>query len=287
MSSDSELISNRIKGTGWVPDIPDHRDYMYRVTAPGVDIDQLPPKVDLRELQAMQFPILDQGQLGSCTANAISAAITFCKNKQDNGSRSNIVTPIPFFPSRLFIYYNERYMERTINSDSGAMIRDGIKSVNELGACDEVIWPYIIPRFTKRPSSQSYKEALQHQALMYRRIDNTQLNNLKACLTEGFPFVFGFSVYSSFETKAVAQTGIVPMPQQNEQLLGGHAVLCVGYDDSKEQFIVRNSWGDKWGDKGYFYMPYAYLTDTNLSDDFWCITLVEEQEDIKMENEGL
>lgn len=266
------------KGYGWIPDIPDHRDYQFKVGAP-VDLEKLPSKVDLREQNpiAMGFPVYDQGNLGSCTANAIGAAIRYCQIIQDGNG---------FAPSRLFIYYNERWAEGTITSDSGAMIRDGVKSVNDLGACSEQTWPYTIPLFTKKPPEQAYKEGLTHQALLYRRIMDNDLEDMKACLASGFPFVFGFAVYESFESQQVAKTGQVPMPQIHEQMLGGHAVLCVGYDDSTQRFIVRNSWGDKWGDKGYFYMPYDYLKDNNLADDFWVITLMEEEDIEKMENDG-
>jgi C1A family cysteine protease len=178
-----------------------------------------------------------------------------------------------FTPSRLFIYWNERAMEGTINSDSGAMIRDGIKSVNSQGACPESEWPYDISKFMIRPPAQCYPDALQDKAVSYQRVARN-LNQYKACLASGLPFTFGFTVYESFESVQVAQTGIVPMPIHGEQVLGGHAVLCVGYDDSKQAFYVRNSWGSSWGLQGYFEMPYAYLMNKGLSSDFWVIKTI-------------
>jgi C1A family cysteine protease len=249
------------KKFGWVPDLPDHRDHMY--AAPLMIVTALSPKADLRPKCP---PVVDQGQLGSCTANAISNAHLFGQMKQGQ--------PDPFLPSRLFIYYNERVMEGTVNSDSGAMIRDGIKSVANQGACPEKLWSYQINKFTKKPSSACYKEALKHQALSYSRVTQS-LAQMKGCLASGYPFVFGFTVYESFESAVVAKTGTVPMPGQGEAVVGGHAVLAVGYDDIKQSFIVMNSWGTGWGAKGYFTIPYGYLTDSDLAADFWTIRLVE------------
>jgi C1A family cysteine protease len=98
---------------------------------------------------------------------------------------------------------------------------------------------------------------------------------MQGCLASGYPFVFGFTVYESFESNAVAQTGDMPMPKSGEKVVGGHAVLAVGFDNEDRVFIVRNSWGDGWGDAGYFYIPYAYLLDDNLADDLWTIRLVQ------------
>jgi C1A family cysteine protease len=154
------------------------------------------------------------------------------------------------------------------------MLRDGIKSVARLGAPHERLWPYDIANFREKPASPVYRDGLLHQALLYRRVAQTP-HQLKACLAAGFPFVFGFAVYESFESASVTRTGRVPTPGPREALLGGHAVLAVGYDDRAGVFFVRNSWGSAWGDRGYCTMPYAYLCDTNLSDDFWTITLVE------------
>jgi C1A family cysteine protease len=178
-----------------------------------------------------------------------------------------------FTPSRLFIYYNERVIEGTVNSDSGAQIRDGIKVVVKEGDCPESEWPYNIAKFTNKPSASCYKDARKHRAVQYQRLVQNA-NQLKGCLASGYPFVYGFTVYDSFESQQVAKTGIVPMPAPGEQVLGGHAVVAVGYDDSQQRFIVRNSWGTTWGMKGYFSVPYAYLTDANLSSDFWTVRMI-------------
>lgn len=242
----------------WKPDVPDHRDHVLKL-----DSSTLPSSVDLR---ATCPPVFDQGQLGSCTGNAIAGLMSFEKHKQTGGEF--------LIPSRLFIYYNERLMEGTVSSDSGAMIRDGIKTVVNQGVCKEKTWPYNIAKFRRKPTKFAYKQALKEQAVSYSRVPRT-LNDMKICLANGNPFVFGFSVYDSFESQQVADTGIVNMPGKNESLLGGHAVMCVGYDDASQRFIVRNSWGDSWGQAGYFTMPYAYLLDSNLSDDFWSVSVVE------------
>jgi C1A family cysteine protease len=250
---------NSKKGYGYIPDIPDQRDYKFAAKT----IQVLPPLVDLRPKCP---PVYDQGTLGSCTANAIAAAMEFDRIKQ--GLKD-------FIPSRLFIYYNERVMEHTINSDSGAMIRDGVKSVNKLGVCPESEWPYVVARFTNRPPARCYREALLDRALSYQRVGQT-LGQLRGCLASGFVIILGFTVYESFESQEVANTGVVPMPEQQEAVLGGHAIVCVGYRDSDRKFICRNSWGTGWGidGTGYFYMPYEYLTNSNLSSDFWVVQLV-------------
>ena len=246
---------------GWIPDLPDHRDHLY--AAPGAVLAKLPRKVDLRPHCP---PVLDQGELGACTAHAIANAHRCDQIKQQAKS--------DFLPSRLFIYYNERAMEGTVREDAGAMIRDGIKSIAKQGACPERLWPYDITKFSKRPPAPAYTAAEKHQAVLYQRVAQI-LAQMKGCLAAGHPFVFGFSVYESFESPAVAKTGRMPMPAPSEKNLGGHAVLAVGYDDAKQHFIVMNSWSAQWGDKGYFYMPYTYLADANLADDLWVVTMVE------------
>jgi C1A family cysteine protease len=243
---------------GWMPDVPDHRDLVYAAAR----ITTLPPSVDLRPGCP---PVYDQGQLGSCTANAIAAAIQFEQMRQKE--------PKPFAPSRLFIYYNERVMERSVGQDAGAQIRDGMKSVNHVGACPETDWPYVITKFAQKPSTRAFKDAPLGKALSYQRVVQT-LDQMKGCLASGLPIVLGISVYESFESQQVAKSGIVPMPANSEKLLGGHAILAVGYNVAEQRFVMRNSWGTSWGMQGYFTIPYAYLTDSNLCDDLWMIQMV-------------
>lgn len=258
----TKLQHPRVQGRqyGWKRDLPDRRDHVFlpSVTEPKA----LPREVDLTSKCP---PVYDQGRLGSCTSNAICAAYLFEYMKQ-NGRSLEL--------SRLFHYFNERKMEGTVDFDSGASIRDGIKTAVSQGICRESSWLYDIRKFKKVPPSKCYDEALNYQVLSYMRLSQI-LYDLKACLAAGSPFVFGFSVYESFETNEVTRTGKAPMPAANERLLGGHATMAVGYSDTDQRFIVRNSWSLKWGKQGNFTLPYAYLTSPGLAADFWTIHLVE------------
>jgi C1A family cysteine protease len=235
----------------WRPDLPDHRDFLYSLHQPAATA--LPQQVDLR---AHCPPVVDQGQLGSCTANALAGAMGF------------IHPGAPAF-SRLFVYYNERAIEGTIGQDAGAMIRDGVKSLANQGVCPETDCPYNIARFTRKPTKKAYSDALKTKATSYLRL--VTLDDMLQCLAAGFPFVFGFTVYDAFESEAVAKTGVLNMPGKGEKVLGGHAVMAVGYDMAARRLIVRNSWGADWGQAGYFTMPFDYITHRGLSDDFWTL----------------
>ena len=249
----------RIIGFGWVRDLPDSRDQMY--STPHATLRNPPPKVDLT---AEMPPVYDQGQLGSCTANALAGAFEFDLEKQGLTD---------FEPSRLFIYYNERAIEGTVSTDSGAQIRDGVKTLSKQGVCPESDWPYDIAKFAQKPAKKLYTEAKANKVALYQRVAQTT-SQLKGCLAEGYPFVIGFTVYESFESEQVAQSGVVPMPTAGEKVLGGHAVVIVGYDESEQRFRARNSWGTGWGQQGYFTIPYGYLTDSSLSADFWTLRVV-------------
>jgi C1A family cysteine protease len=245
---------------GWMPDRPDHRDKLYAAIA--APPKKLPAAVDLR---GRCSPVENQGQLGSCTANALVGSLEFLEKKTGQAETDL---------SRLFVYYNERAMEGTVGEDAGAMIRDGVKTLVKLGVCPEKNWPYVISKFTVKPPASCYRQALAHQVLSYHRV--LSLAEMKSCLAEGYPFVFGFTVYEAFESATVARTGQLNLPKPGEKSVGGHAVMAVGYNDATNRFIIRNSWGADWGLAGYFTMPYDYLGNRNLSDDHWTLRAMEE-----------
>ena len=236
----------------WVRDKVDTRDHLYQLT--GVSSAKT---IDLRKHCS---PIEDQGNLGSCTGNAIAGAIELLHKRK---SRTLDI-------SRLFIYYYERLYIGTVNYDSGAYIRDGIKACYTYGAPIENLWPYDITKFKNKPSTLAINEALTRKVTSYQKA--VDFNAVIDAITSGYPVIIGFDVYSSFTSTAVARTGIMPYPNtRTEKYLGGHAVLIVGYNKTNSTFIVRNSWGTNWGDKGYFYMPFQVIQNTKMSSDFWVI----------------
>jgi C1A family cysteine protease len=259
MTSQSlNVVSGRGKGLGYIPDFGDYRDHY--LTLPMVT--RLPKVIDLRDKMS---PVYDQGQLGSCTGNAIAGAVQFSRMKQG----------LPdFIPSRLFIYYNERVIENSVSEDAGAMIRDGIKAVANWGVCPEPEWPYDVNKFADKPTEQAYKDAALNQAVKYARVRQGN-SYMRSCLAHGWPFVVGFTVYDAFESDEVASTGVLNMPKPDESVLGGHAVLACGYDDNTKRYLMKNSWGTEWGQAGYFTMPYDYLANHDLATDLWNVQLCE------------
>ena len=241
----------------WTRDPVDTRDQPYQL----VSLPTTPATVDLRNYCSA---IEDQGALGSCTGNAIASAIELIDRK--NSKNLEI--------SRLFIYYQERLLEGTVYYDSGAYIRDGIKACYTYGAPLESIWPYNLKKWAVKPTAAAYSDAKTRKVTGYKKC--ADFAAVKNALAAGTPVIIGFDVYDSFESDAVAATGMMPYPNTaTEQLLGGHAVCIVGYRDSDQRFIVRNSWGTGWGDKGYFYMPYSVIQNASMSSDFWTISAVK------------
>jgi C1A family cysteine protease len=245
---------------GYRPDLMDARDHRY--AAPRSILRALPKSVDLRPNCP---PVIDQGSIGSCVGCAVRSAFAFVSRRQGQ----------IFDPSALFVYYNARLIDGAEGWDAGAYIRDGIKAINLYGACSLKTWPYRVGKVTSKPVVKAYREAEEHQTLAYSRVDNTDVNQIKARLAEGFPVVFGFTVYESFER--IGANGKMPMPKPSETPLGGHAVLAVGYDDKSERVLCLNSWGKRWGDAGYFTMPYEFISSTDYADDFWAIAEVEQE----------
>lgn len=236
------------------PDPEDHRDRLY-MSVGVTGVAALPDHVDLR---AACSSIVNQGELGSCTANAIASGLREYWELQD-GTDTRL--------SRLWLYWKERSLEGTIQEDSGAMIRDGMKVLQKMGCAQEEDWPYNVYKFKATPSVLSTCNAMNYKIAAYHRV--VSLVDLKTALADGSPVVIGIEVYESFESGQVEASGIVPLPRRGENCLGGHAVLAVGYDDARRkgtgEVICRNSWGEEWGDKGYFYLPYSYFR-SNVSD---------------------
>ena len=221
----------------------------------------MPPAVDLR---AACPSVYDQGQLGSGTANGLAGAIE-C-DQRTHGTKECT-------PSRLFIYDHERVIEGTVTQDTGAQVRDGITSVGTLGAPPEPDGPYEMKEFAGTPPSLAYAEAKLDRVSSYARVSQ-HLMQRQGCLAEGSPVVFGFTVYESFESETVAETGRVPMPAPGEAVAGGHCVVAVGYDNAKRLFMIRNSWGADWGMQGDGLMPDEYLLTAQLASDCWTLRSV-------------
>ena len=257
------FTARKIKKYGWIPDLPDARDRKFLAPNNFLTRLTLPSSVDLR---AKMPAIYDQGELGSCTANAVSGICQYTEMNEGAVAKQPVVQP-----SRLFVYFNTRVLEGTWQTDSGASISDTMKSINKWGYAPEALWPYNIAKFNIPPVIPAYAKAWWYKTINYLSVQQDAIQ-LKSALSLGYPIAFGFTVYDSFESQAVANTGIVPMPNINkENVLGGHAVILCGYDDSKNWFIVRNSWGTSWGAAGYCYMPYTYILDADLASDFWLV----------------
>jgi C1A family cysteine protease len=235
-------------------DGPDERDFRFAPSGTP------PASTDLRQNCAAVY---NQLPLKSCSANAISSALAFV------GLRAG--RPIPP-PSRLFLYFNSRLREGDTASDDGATIRNAIKAAANPGVCPESLWPYDPSQFATKPPQSAY-DGIITRALSYYSIDRS-LHALKACLAQGYPFVFGVNIYESV-VMSCQKSGQLDMPAANDTLMGGHAALALGYDDASQRFTVLNSLGESWGSQGYFTIPYRYFTDDKLSYDFWTIRNIQ------------
>jgi len=251
-----------IQTLGWIPDLPDQRDHEF---VPLMKATRIPDYRDLRH--DVLLPILDQGNLGSCTGNGTASLHQFVQIKQKNAN--------PFLGSRLFIYYGAREYLGTTTIDSGATIRDAVKVTARYGVPLETSWPYIIDKFKDRPFDVVYIEAEKHQSVSYQRIEQTEYG-LLSCIAEGYPFIFGFSVYENFMSDYVYYTGDLQLPKPNEALMGGHCVIAMSYNRKQRKVLCQNSWGPfGYKGRGYFTMPFDYVLNPDLAADFWTIRGVE------------
>ena len=216
---------------------------------------KMPDSVDHRSKMP---PVYSQGMLSSCTANALVAIYSFHYGG--------------FEGSRLFLYYNERVLENCVSSDKGVSLSTAVKALYAQGLCPEVNWPYNSGTVTVKPLDACYTLAAAREPITYHLIAHT-IPAIKAALAQGYPLMVGLAIFASIMSNEVAKTGVVPMPTAGDKCDGGHAVVIVGYDDTKNggSWIMRNSWGESWGDKGHFYLPYAYLLDAHLCMDIWLV----------------
>jgi C1A family cysteine protease len=228
----------------------------------------LPSLVDLRPGCS---PVENQGDEGSCSGHATAGGVEFLEIKEKSEG-PQVYDPNTFERvSRNFIYYGERDIEGSIMQDDGATtLRDACKVLMGEGVCRETLWPYDAATLFTKPSAEAYADAAKHKLDNYYALNSGY--ELKHCLFSGFPFMFGFQVFESFMGPDIAANGLMPMPAADEQIVGGHAVLCVGYDDARGCFIVRNSWGNAWGIDGYFHMPYEFM-DSQYTDDYYTLRL--------------
>lgn len=248
-------MENIVRSFGWKKDLPDHRDFKF---SGKVSVDELPEVVDNRSLEPS---IYDQGDLGSCTANATLSAFRQTRRQEKKHD---------FKASRLAHYYWTREIEETVNEDAGAEIRDAVKVLSQIGTVAESRWPYKIEKFTVAPTPAIKRDALKHTCLVYESVP-LDVTSFRKAIYENGHVIIGIAVFQSFVSREVGKTGNVPVPGPNEVAIGGHAMLAVGYDMTNGTAIVKNSWGKDWGDAGNCHIPFSYLLNPEYSGDYWTL----------------
>ena len=248
---------SKIKIGGWIPDLPDIRDFLGLPEKLIRQLRRVPERYDLLEYLPYSH---NQTTLGSCVMQGCCTGSELLDKKIDRNYIALSVL-MGYFEAR------KRLGKEYINQDSGAYIRDGIKVLNKIGVCSLELWPYEVEKFTQEPPAECYESAKKHKLIEYRRLLN--LSDIKAAIFSGSPVVAGFTLYESFMDDNTAATGEVQMPEQDESVIGGHCMLIVGYE--ADYFIVVNSWGAEWGHNGLCYVPYDYLP---MMDDMWMMSKI-------------
>ena len=242
------------------PSKPDPRDLK-------VAASRLAAALPRADLTALNPPAYDQGQAGLCFSHAGAR----CFDTEYFTHVRKFMTP-----SRLFLGIMTRSDEGTLNQDAGATLRGTVKAMVKYGICPESKCPYDVTKMFKLPTKALMTAAEKFQVIKYYSIANGDLETMRRALSSGYDVMFGARIFTSFESDKVARTGILPMPAASEGSLGGHALTCLGFDDSKRMFLVMNSWSEKWGLKGAFWMPYAYFeARLGLVFDLWVVSQTE------------
>jgi C1A family cysteine protease len=247
-------------------DTPDKRDHPF-VCFLSSSV-KLPSNVDLSPEMP---PVWDQRSYGSCTAQGSGAALVYILHKLNSPNKFKSK------PSRFFIYTNGRLVGGLpIEEDTGCQVRDVLKGIATYFCPDEKEWKYTKKNAFVKPPAEVYAAAKKYHTTQYLSVKQN-LTAMKRCLAAGFPIVIGIDCYDSLMTQEVMDAGVIPMPDvKKESLQGGHCLLLVGYDDKSKRFLLRNSWGTDVGlptNRGYFEIPYDYLTNPNLASDFWTVRL--------------
>lgn len=285
-----------VRTLGCQPNELDRRDLSWTFRLPTIPVlEKLPQKVDMRP--RFKGRIRDQLDKGSCVPHAALYCHEYAQRWQEETKLMSDGQPFRYQMvqgnptrdseelSRLMLYWQVRREEGTLPIDSGCQIRTACHVLRKQGTCDERLWPYDVLNWKKTPPDHCFEEAQDHQLLQYGRVgmaafsEENVIASLEAALSTKIPVMGGIMLFESFLSKEVSAHGDVPMPKDSEAPLGGHAVTFVGYDRKRRKFLMLNSWGEAWGDEGFFTLPYEYAGNRQLARDFTQLRIVEIVQD--------